>query len=229
MYLQKHSDAEISFLCIICDRDKIKEIEEILKTQKTFLTLVTFGIGTANSKILNYLGIGETEKAIFFCVLPKDSGLLISESLDQKLELINPGHGILFLTQTKYGCYHKPLIFANNENGDEKMESSYNLIMVISNRGYSEDVMDSARQAGATGGTLINARGCGAAGMEKFFGIVVTPEKEMIMIVASEDITEGIMSAVAEKNGPETDAAAISFVIPVTGVKGLDSQMTQLP
>lgn len=100
-------------------------------------------------------------------------------------------------------------------------DSTHDLIMVVLNRGYSEEVMDAARQAGATGGTILHARGCGAAGVEKFFGMTVTPEKELLMILAQGDHTDVIMESIAAKAGPATDAAAVSFSLPASGVKGI--------
>ena len=62
---------------------------------------------------------------------------------------------------------------------------SYRLIVGIVNRGFETAAMDAARSAGATGGTLINARGAGAREAEKAFGIAVQPEKEIVLIPVS--------------------------------------------
>ena len=56
----------------------------------------------------------------------------------------------------------------------------YKLIVTIVNSGYSTTVMDAAREAGATGGTVIHSSGAGAHKAEKLFGIAVSPEKEEI-------------------------------------------------
>ena len=44
----------------------------------------------------------------------------------------------------------------------------YELIVVICNIGYNDMVMDAARQAGATGGTIIHARGTARKETEDF-------------------------------------------------------------
>jgi nitrogen regulatory protein PII len=79
----------------------------------------------------------------------------------------------------------------------EPMESGYKLITVIVNTGYGDDVMAAARKAGATGGTIINARGTGTEEDVKFFGITLVPEKEMLLIVANKDRVEPIARAIA--------------------------------
>jgi hypothetical protein len=105
-----------------------------------------------------------------------------------------------------------------------QQDSPHNLIIVVLNRGYGEDVMDVARASGATGGTVLHARSCGTAGMEKFFGVTIAPEKEILMILVQDTNTRGIMSDIAEKAGPSTDAGAISFSLPVSGVKGIETR-----
>ncbi len=98
---------------------------------------------------------------------------------------------------------------------------SYRLIMSIVNRGFETTVMDAARSAGATGGTLINARGAGAHEAEKLFGIAVHPEKELVLILSPEEKCDAIIRAVAEKAGLKTLGAGICFALPVEDVLGI--------
>ena len=85
----------------------------------------------------------------------------------------------------------------NQETRSKPMESGYKLITVIVNSGYGDDVMAEARKAGASGGTILNARGTGTEEDVKFFGITLVPEKEMLMIVAERDKVQGIVQAIA--------------------------------
>lgn len=62
-------------------------------------------------------------------------------------------------------------------------DTKYELLVVIANHGYSDLIMDAARGAGAAGGTVIHAKGTGMEGAEKFLGISLAAEKEMIYIV----------------------------------------------
>ena len=80
--------------------------------------------------------------------------------------------------------------------GVNSMESGYELISIIVNSGYADDVMAAARKAGASGGTIINGRGTGTEEDVKFFGISLVPEKEILLIVASRDKVRGILDAV---------------------------------
>lgn len=85
----------------------------------------------------------------------------------------------------------------NMESRSDKMESGHKLITVIVNTGFADDVMKAAREAGATGGTILNARGTGTEDDVKFFGITLVPEKEMLYIVAASDKVEDIVKAVS--------------------------------
>lgn len=219
-----HSELALSLLCTVCDREKAERVSKLLEGHKSYFNLASLGTGTANSKILNYLGLGNAEKVTFFSFMPAAVAAALLETLDGALDLARPGHGIAFISPIHEGCYHKPVTFTYPKGGDfleQTKNAAYDLIMVVLNRGYTEEVMDEARAAGATGGTVLHARGVGLAGAEKFFGVTIQPEKEVLMILASDSDSCGIMAAIAEKVGPGSDANAISFSVPVSAVRGL--------
>ena len=60
-------------------------------------------------------------------------------------------------------------------------EKKYEAIIVLVNSGFSEVVMDAAREVGARGGTIVHARGTGTKDMAKRYNIVITPDKEMVI------------------------------------------------
>ena len=65
------------------------------------------------------------------------------------------------------------------------MNFEHEVILCIVNNGFSEAVMDAAREAGARGGTVIHARGTANKDAELFFNISIQPEKEVVMILAA--------------------------------------------
>ena len=97
----------------------------------------------------------------------------------------------------------------------------HELIIVIVNEGYSEKVMDAAREAGARGGTIVHARGTANKEIEKKYGLVVTPQKEMIYILANVKTKDAIMSAINKVGGIETNGQGIVFSLPASNVSGL--------
>lgn len=102
---------------------------------------------------------------------------------------------------------------------DEK--NAYSLICTIINRGYSDDVMDAARDAGARGGTVVYAHGAGMHEEDSFFGISIHPEKELVLILSTEDQKAEIMQAIVKKVGLFSEGAGITFALPVNNVGGI--------
>ena len=97
---------------------------------------------------------------------------------------------------------------------------SHELIFCIVNNGFTDLVMDAARKAGARGGTIFHGRGTGSPEMQKFFGISVSPEKEIVIILAETSIKDGILKAINKAAGLETKGQGIAFTLPVSDVVG---------
>ncbi|MDL2323735.1 P-II family nitrogen regulator [Ruminococcaceae bacterium OttesenSCG-928-A16] len=213
----------LNLLCVICDRDKQEKIATVVDGQRALFNLATLGKGTASSRILNYLGIGETDKTVFLSILPATLAKERMHKLTEDFHLKEAGQGIAFCVGITHGCYHKTIAVPAEETGGETMDNKAgtDLVLVVVNPGYTEEVMEVAREQGATGGTVLHARGCGLTGAEKFFGVTIQPEKELIMIVASDAISCAIMESIAQKTGPETDAGAVSFSLPVAAAVGI--------
>ena len=103
------------------------------------------------------------------------------------------------------------------------MKYKHEVIFCIVNSGYSEAVMDAAKRLGATGGTVINARGTAGKEAETFFHITVQPEKEIVMILVPKEIKDDVLHALYNEVGLETAGQGIAFSAPVDNVVGLSS------
>ena len=99
--------------------------------------------------------------------------------------------------------------------------NDYEVIFAIVNEGYAEDVMDVARQQGAKGGTILNARGVAREEAAAFFGITLNVEKEILMMVVPKDIKNDILNAIYKEMGMAKKAQGIAFSLPVTDTAGL--------
>ena len=109
---------------------------------------------------------------------------------------------------------------ASDMNSEEKMadirsEHKHSLILIAVNQGYTEQVMQTARTAGATGGTVIRARLSDANQSEEFYGIALQAEKEIIAIMASDTVRNAIMDAVNAEHGMRSEAQAAICSLPV--------------
>lgn len=93
--------------------------------------------------------------------------------------------------------------------------AQFQLLVCIVNAGFSQNVMEAARAAGARGGSIIRGRGSANPEAEEFFNISIQPDKEVILILVTEDIKDAVMTAVFKNCGLSTDGQGIAFSIPV--------------
>ena len=107
------------------------------------------------------------------------------------------------------------------------MKNTHEVIFCIVNSGFSEAVMDAAKEFGARGGTVIRARGTANSEAEKLFGITVQPEKEVVMILVPTKIKNDILHALYKEVGLKTPGQGIAFSMPVDNVVGLSSAEAQ--
>lgn len=103
------------------------------------------------------------------------------------------------------------------------MPNSHELILCIVNQGFSDSVMEAAKECGASGGTVLNARGTAKEEAEKLFNIAIEPKKEIVMIVVDKKIKEEILHALYNKVGLNTPGQGIAFSVPVDDVVGIKS------
>jgi len=101
------------------------------------------------------------------------------------------------------------------------MEFKHEVIFCVVNAGFSESVMDAAREFGARGGTVIHARGTANTEAERLFGITVQPEKEIVMILVPSEIKDDILHALYRAVGLKTPGQGIAFSMPVDAAVGL--------
>lgn len=98
--------------------------------------------------------------------------------------------------------------------------SKYCLIVAIVNKGYINAVMNAARKEGAKGGTYIHARGTSSIETDKFLGLNLEPEKEIILIISDKNNKKEIMKAINEEVGLDQEGKGIIFSLPVGHVLG---------
>ena len=97
----------------------------------------------------------------------------------------------------------------------------HEVILCIVNSGFSDAVMDAAKEFGARGGTVIRGRGTANSEAEKLFNIVIQPEKEVFMILVDSAIRDDILHALYRAVGLNTPGQGIAFSLPVDQVVGL--------
>ncbi len=216
---------ELYWLITIAQRKDCAEYESYYLSHGVNVTYSMTCSGTAHEKTLSLLGLEKTEKAILFSAVPGEllTNLMRGLSQDMKIDLPDRGIAVAIPFASVGGArtfeYLKGCDKVPEKKEDNCMNSSHELIITIYEKGYTDMVMDAAREAGARGGTTIRAKGT-AAGAEKFFGLSIAEEKEILFIVAAAEKRSDIMKAIIQNAGVETKAHALTFSLPVSDTAG---------
>lgn len=235
MLHERSPGTPLILMVTIFDRGQDGQIMDLFTREGVTFNLLTHGRGTANSQILGFLGLGEAEKTLLFSTMSSDTSDVLLRGVGEVVGPDKPNRGIAFTLPVHSVCgiqAVKDLLGVSEiERGEEPMEErgEHDLIVVIANRGFADVIMETAKGAGATGGTVVHARGTGAKEIEKFFGAAILPEKDLILIVTKGEARCSIMEAIAAEAGPRTDARAIVFSVPVNGVAGLSTSPGREP
>lgn len=97
----------------------------------------------------------------------------------------------------------------------------YKLIAAILPKGSTGKVMDAAREAGAEGGTILLARGTGVHEARRFFGISVSSERELLLVLVEPGKARGVLDAVVRAGKLDEPARGVAFVLSVEEVTGI--------
>lgn len=205
----------------ITDRSRCGEFAAWYQEQGIPLVLTALGSGTATTEILDCLGLEATEKAVLFCVAPHSPQLV--RRAEKALWLDVPGRGILMTVPVSSigGAAARDYLLQQEAEKSMEKEITHELLVVITNQGHTDMVMDAARAAGATGGTTVHAKGTGTELAKKFFGVSIAAEKELIFILTLEETRVPIMKAIMAQAGMQTEAQSLVFSLPVSDIAGL--------
>lgn len=218
---------KLELYCVmsIVDRRQADAMLAIHKELRLSVVLENLAYGTATSEHLLLYDLEQSDKAIISTIASEPLLKKLIAHAEEKLYIDIPGNGIMMAIPLKSVAGGKTLeLFTDGQEvggGAPKMTFEHELIVVILNEGHSETVMDAARSAGATGGTVLHAKGTGKGQADKFYGVSLAEEKDMIYILAATDKKSQIMKAINEQCGVGTHAGAVSFSVPVSQVAGL--------
>lgn len=211
----------------IVDRKIVHKYTELYEENDLNVMFWSLGFGTVSNDIMDYLGLESNEKAVAFSVVEESTWVNVKRQLQKKLQIDAPGGGIAFTIPLSSIGGKKALQFLIENQDYQKEEEStlkntlHELIVVIAEQGYTNLIMDAARGAGAYGGTVIHAKGTGMEAAEKFMGVSLAAEKELLFIVTKGEEKNNIMQAIMKDAGLDSKAKSICFSLPVTDTAGL--------
>ena len=217
----------------IANRNAAPRFAKLFREHNVAVILSAIGSGTAASEMLYYLGLEKTEKMVMFSFVTGETWREIRRELQLQINIDFPGAGIAFTIPMSSIGGKKALNYLtagqNFEVAEESVmkETKHELLIVVANQGYSNLVMDAAREAKAGGGTVLHAKGNRAEGAEQFLGVTLAEEKDLILIVARTERKNEIMRSIMEKAGLESKAHSVIFTLPVTATAGM--RLLELP
>ncbi len=234
---QKGNLSSPRMLIFITRVEDDKNLSELLDLAHIPIFYQCRGEGTASSELMDIFGLGGTTRLITIGFLPKFSVKESLEKMGRKVLFHKKGGGIA-ITIPITGL-QSPLFRLMNDDDRLTAEnlikkriekdmteihekSEWNVIWISVAAGYSDQVVDTARKAGAKGGTVLRGRRCNAKHISQELGLSVQEEQEFVMIIAPRESKKDIMSAICDACGLHTPAHGTIISLPVDEAIGLE-------
>jgi len=218
----------IHMVVTIVDRGKCEKVVTVCQEEGVPIHLVSLGHGTARSEMLDLLGLGETKKDTVISFVPEYGVCPLLERLAERMSMRYPGKGISFAVplSSVSGKMYRTLTEYTQPKEERTgsvmaCEGKYEMVVALINRGYTDLVMEAARQVGAPGGTVLNTRGIGSEDVEQFLGISIQAEKEVVFLVVPTEKRQDVMQAISREAGLKTPAKGVVLSLPVSHAIGL--------
>lgn len=231
---EKKREGGLKLLVGIVSVKDAEKLTEFCNGSCAALSYETDAKGTAKSSVLDYFGLGETEKKLVLSMLPESAEEATLREIRDGMSLHLVGKGI---------CFTVPLtgastIVANalkksateiEKNGGKKVKTQreYSLIVTAMQKGFAEEAMEAARQAGAAGGTVLTAATLGDKKAEQLIGVTLQKETDVLLILAKDEGKQAITDAILKKVGLKTDGGGVVFTLPVDNIVGIGSAGAQ--
>lgn len=209
----------INLMISITNREELKDLAEIYREYGVTTSFISLGRGTA---VLN-----SALKAVTFSMVTGINWVYIRHALEKKMKIDLPDRGIVFtIPLSSFGGMRQLTALLGKQEYEREEESvlkntKYELVIVVANTGYSDQIMTAARAGGARGGTVIHAKGTGAGGSQEFLGITLAGEKEMVFTVVRTEAKNDVMKKIMEDCGIGTAVNAVVMSLPVTATAGM--------
>ena len=219
--------SRVKLLISILTAGDDKRIAEILREHTTALSFTFPGTGTARSSVLDYLGIGSTDKAVVCSLIPERDEMRILHEIRTKMSLYLVGKGISFtlplsaVSRIVAGGVAGAAEKMTEEEDMTEETRKYDLIVAAVAAGNVDEAMEAARSAGAAGGTILRARSLGNEKIEQLAGITLQNEQELLLILTRRESRLSIMQALSDRVGLKTAAGGVLFSLPVDHVAGV--------
>ena len=104
---------------------------------------------------------------------------------------------------------------------------AYKSIVAMVKPDLTDRVVDSAKEVGATGATIIPASGTGAHEAKTFFGLSLDIRTDVVIFLVDGEMVEPVLSAIKEAGRFSEPGTGIAFVLAVEQTAGFESQLSK--
>lgn len=218
-----------------------KKLEETFDAQHVPILYQCRGKGTAPSEMLDIFGLSGTTRLITVGILPRFMVRELFQKAGRRLGFHQRGGGI-GLTVPLTGLQNQVFRLLSDEaqhNMEKRIEeriegdmaeirerSEYAVVWAAVANGYSDDVIDAARAAGAKGGTVLKGRRRNSERVSQHLGISMQEGQDFVMIVVPRGKKSAVMSAISAACGLSTKAHGVVLSLPVDEVIGLEETVS---
>lgn len=234
MIVERKYHIEHRILLLITRKEDEKRVHRVLEKMRLPIYYQCQGKGTANSEILSICGLQGTKRLITISVLPysliKDTFTIMADNLF--LDRKGCGIAVTIPVTGMQEVIRKILEARNGYTISEKergetvemsdKETAYSMILVIANYGYSDDIINAARKAGAKGGTVMKGRRRGSESVMQYLGVTMQEEQEFTMIVVPRKQKSDVMVEIGRACGLKTAAHGVILSVPVENILGIE-------
>jgi len=205
---------QMTMIFSIVERGSAGKLTKLYTDHQVFTNIRCEGTGTATSEIMDILGLGSSEKDILLSFTPLGAARALLEKLNDELRGAVPGRGIAFTVPLSAVSNLAAAVIGSRTKLEkdtevDDMQHKSSLILVTVNQGFTDVVMETAKKAGARGGTIVRGRWVHHEDFESLAGFAAQDEKEIILIVVPKEIRNTVMEAINEKHGLQSEAGAM--------------------
>ena len=191
------------------------------------------GHGTAPSSHKSYFGFNEIEKRVTISLIPAELEHSILSAVGNALRLYLLGRGIAFtMPLTGISGLVEQGILSDARKQSEKTAqrgriskkektTMHELVIAVVNRKYTDEAIDAARAAGATGATVFHTKSLQNQMAEHNIGTSIPQETDSVFFLTTSEYKLKIMEAVRDAAGLKTEGGAVIFSMPVDDLVGI--------
>ncbi|MDR1673953.1 MAG: P-II family nitrogen regulator [Oscillospiraceae bacterium] len=159
--------------------------------------IVCMGMGTMRGHLLELLELNDVEREIVLMLADEETSNTAAQKICEEFKLHKPNHGIGFTVPLTAVFGYGEINFLNDFAAEGTV--MYQSMFVVVDKGMAEDVMETAVENGARGGTIVKARASGKNATEKVFNMNIEPEKEIVFILIKNEQMKSVAKAIKKR------------------------------